>query len=105
MYNLFRISKAVFLCLLFTASVKAQTFIALPSVPGTTNDYSGGVIFEIYGKIYVGGGVYGKKLYQYNPTNQQWTIKNDLPGSVYSRSKSISFAINYKGYILGGLDV
>lgn len=59
--------------------------------------------FSLNGKIYVGGGVVQKnvannELVEYDPTNDMWISKGNLPGAS-NRSEGINFVINGKGYI------
>ncbi len=92
--------------LIFLTSVSyGQTFKTLANMPGTNNDFDGGIAFEINGKIYAGGGFYGKKLYVYDIGMNTWNPKSDLPNSVYSRSSAQAFTINGKAYLLNGDDI
>ncbi|MBY0426658.1 MAG: hypothetical protein K2Q22_13545, partial [Cytophagales bacterium] len=65
------------------------------------------VSFSIGGKGYIVSGVaFGevgtrfRDVWEYNPTNNTWTQKANLPGSI--RSDAFSFVIGTKGYIGGG---
>jgi subtilase family serine protease len=59
--------------------------------------------FPINDKIYVGGGAFGfgkNDFWEYNPANNTWTRKADIPGG--GVALAVSFAIGNKGYIATG---
>lgn len=101
------INKTYFLLLLalITTASYAQTFTTLTSIPGTNQEFDGGIAFELNGSIYAGAGFYGKKIHQYNIGTDTWSAKNDLPGSVYSRTSAQAFTLNGKAYVLNGDDI
>jgi N-acetylneuraminic acid mutarotase len=69
------------------------------------------VSFVIDGKAYVGTGFNGNlydsarekynDFYKYDPTNDTWSKIANFPGA--ARSEALSFVLNGKGYVLGGI--
>jgi hypothetical protein len=58
--------------------------------------------FTIGSKAYIcGGGLndHGSDIYEYDPSNDKWEYKTSLP---HKLSRSMSFSIANKGYIVGG---
>ncbi len=63
--------------------------------------------FVIGSKAYVVGGYYYgpqnyKDVWEYDPANNTWTQKSDLPAGSGGRAGGAGFTINGKGYIAGG---
>jgi len=51
----------------------------------------------------MGGGAGKMDFHEYNPTNDSWTQKADIPGVTQSRAFAVGVTINGKGYVgLGG---
>ena len=83
----------------------------IDNIPSTTVLITGNVPpargypigFSINHKVYTGGGAngFGKNdFYEYDPANNIWTRKADIPGG--GVALAVSFAINGKGYIATG---
>jgi len=54
------------------------------------------------GKIYCAGGASGKKMYEYNPSVDQWRVLTDLPYAQAFRQSAIMRAVGSKLYYIGG---
>ena len=103
--QLIKCGLAILLLSCLSQNTLAQSFTPLANIPGTGQDFDGGMAFELNGNIYAGAGFYSKTLYMYDISSDTWTTKNELPGSVYSRSSALTFTINGKAYMLNGDDI
>jgi len=77
----------------------------LQKLPFDDDHKAYGFVFTINDKVYVGAGSvvnYSKDVWEYNPSTDSWTQKNDFPGS--ERIEMSYFTIGDKGYIVGGID-
>jgi len=94
------------LTLLFSLSAYSQLeWEPIPGIP--QYGINGGIHFEANGKIYYGLGrlqnnTYSNALWEYDPSNQQWTKKANFPGG--GRFYATGFSINNKGYVGMGRD-
>jgi len=68
------------------------------------NGYSSSAFaFSINDTIYVGN-TGGRNFYKYDYTTDTWTSKSDAPAGFDDRTGSTGFAVNGKGYVIGGLN-
>jgi hypothetical protein len=74
-----------------------NTWTQKASAP-TAMEHLGG--FVLNNTIYAGASVNASQWYAYNPTLDTWTQKADFPG--FNPLGMASFAINGKGYVMGG---
>lgn len=63
--------------------------------------------FVVNGKAYVCFGYTGsalqKETWEYDPTTNAFTKKDDLPAATVARARAAAFAIGSKGYVVGGM--
>lgn len=102
--NSIKIYSQVILFLLFSGNIFSQSWIQLPSFPDSIGWY-GASAFSINGKGYFGATgardvEIGTDLYEFNPTNNTWSLKSTFPGNV--RRISAYFSIGNYGYIFAG---
>jgi len=64
---------------------------------------SGAYAFTIDDTIYVGN-TGGTGFYKYDHTTDTWTSKAQVPSALYDRTNATGFAVNGKGYMLGGIN-
>ncbi|MEI8279738.1 MAG: kelch repeat-containing protein [Bacteroidota bacterium] len=101
--NLIVISKIfslVFL-LFFTERGLAQTWTAKSDFINGESDYA--YAFTINDSIYVGN-TQGLGFYKYDPINNLWSTKANVPAALNNRWAGIGFAVNGKGYMIGGVN-
>lgn len=110
MNDLRSISLNIILCIFaqqFCSAVEAQTWTYRQDIPNTpTSGRWGAISFSVGGKVYVGGGYKGNftslnDFWEYDPTTDQWTQKQNLPGAV-NRTAGAGFSGNGKGYVCLG---
>src|ERR1041385_8312847 len=75
--------------------------------PSTVAGRWGAICFSVNDHVYVGGGYVGNftyldDLWEYDPVNDTWTQKTNLPGAL-NRTAAVSFVVNNNAYVgLGG---
>ncbi len=84
-------------CIFYLSSFAQWTQI--DDYPGGATD--GAPTFVIDNKAYVAGGVFSKKLYEFDMTTETWLEKAEIPGNV-NRGWAFAFSINGKAYVGGG---
>lgn len=82
--------------------LSSGTWTEKQSFPGP--ERTAATSFVVNGKAYITGGTtdfstFFKDVWQYNPADDTWTKKNDMP---VSRAGAVSFVINNKAYITTG---
>lgn len=91
----------LFLC--FTATIQAQTWTSVSSVPTAGRD--DGICFSLSGFGYIVTGYLGtfsesNKLFQYDPNTNSWNEKASFPGT--ARQYSAVFTLQHTAYLIGG---
>ncbi|TSJ47557.1 kelch repeat-containing protein [Fluviicola chungangensis] len=91
----------LFLC--FTATIHAQTWTSVSSVPTAGRD--DGICFSLNGFGYIVTGYLGSfnesnKLFQYDPNTNSWNEKASFPGT--ARQYSAVFTLQHNAYLVGG---
>src|SRR5205085_1546859 len=88
------------LVIVFNSSAQVWT-----KKPDITNARFSAIAFALNGKIYVGGGQSLKDFWEFNPANNSWSQKADLPATQNGdRVAAVSFVINNKAYVGLGAD-
>jgi N-acetylneuraminic acid mutarotase len=88
----------LFLCGLYISNIQAQPWRQLQPVPFEAE----GMTFAVNSKIYA---IAGKKLWEFDPLQNNWTEKNFLPRVVFERTKATIFVINGKAYVGLGFNI
>ena len=99
------ISKAknltIIFLLLFSQKIMAQTWTAKADFINSESDYA--YAFTINDTIYVGN-TQGLGFYKYDYTTNIWSAKSNVPVALSNRWAGIGFAVNGKGYMIGGVN-
>ncbi len=92
---------AIGFLLLFSSSTRAQTWTSKADFINGESDYT--YAFTINDTIYVGNSQ-GLGFYKYDPSSDTWSAKGNVPAALNNRWAGVGFAINGKGYVMGGVD-
>jgi N-acetylneuraminic acid mutarotase len=95
---------ATLVLVVFLRTVSAQTNIWEPRADFGGSARWGSFGFSIGQYGFIGGGFNVSTLndlWQYDPTNNSWTQKNNMPFNIRTAS---SFVINNKAYVVGGIE-
>jgi N-acetylneuraminic acid mutarotase len=84
-----------------THALSAQWSLPVTKIPCGQTD--GCINFVIGDTAYIGGGTTSQSLYKYHASSNKWITTGDLGGND-KRPFGFSFAVNGKGYIMGGID-
>jgi len=81
--------------LYFGLSAKADSWTQKTSYPGLGQELP--ISFSIGDKGYAGCGAYANDFWEYDPVNNSWTQKANIPGAIFRRG-GLGFSIGDKGY-------
>ena len=90
------------ICSLTMLGASAQNWVQRTYPAAASAD--GAFAFAINDKIYVGGGLGSKQLWEYTPATGAWVQKGNVPGVITDRSFATATAMDGKGYAGLGID-